>query len=81
MAGAIRENTSGFEPSSDTIAPRYLKLVTVPRFNPITLVSLWMSLVMFINSLVFSAFIFILHLVQVLSRLSTRTSSSCSSSA
>ena len=29
---AILERTSGLEPSSETIAPRYLKLVTVPNF-------------------------------------------------
>ena len=32
MACAILERTSGLEPSSETTAPRYLKLVTVPNF-------------------------------------------------
>ena len=43
--------------------------------------SLWMPFALFVISLVFSALIFILYLVQVLSRLSNRSSSSCSSSA
>ena len=80
-ACAILERTSGLEPSSETTAPRYLKLVTVPNFCPFTFISLWMPLALFVISLVFSALISILYLVQVLSRLSTRASSSCSSSA
>ena len=32
VACAILERTSGLEPSSETTAPRYLKLVTVPFF-------------------------------------------------
>ena len=62
-------------------APRYLKLVTVPSFCPFTFISLWMPLALFVISLVFSPLISILYLVQVLSRLSTRASSSRSSSA
>ena len=69
------------EPSSETTAPRYLKLVTVPNFCPFTCIFLWMPFALFVISLVFSALISILYLVQVLSRLSTRASSSCSSSA
>ena len=78
---AILETTSGFEPSSETTAPRYLKLVTVPDFCPFIFISLWMPLALFVINLVFSALISILYLVQVLSRFSTRASSSCSSSA
>ena len=81
VACAILERTSGLEPSSETIAPRYLKLVIVPNFCPFTFISLWMPLALFVISLVFSALISILYLVQVLSRLSTRASSSYSSSA
>ena len=33
VACAILERTSGFEPSSERIAPRYLKLVSVLSFN------------------------------------------------
>ena len=81
VACSILERTSGLEPLSETTAPRYLKLVTVPSFCPFTFISLWMPLALFVISLVFSALISILYLVQVLSRLSTRASSSCSSSA
>ena len=81
LACAILERTYGLEPSSETTAPRYLKLVTVPNFCPFTFISLWMPLALFVISLVFSALISILYLVQILSRLSTRASSSCSSSA
>ena len=35
----IRERTSGFEPSSETNALRYLKLVMVPSFGSFTLIS------------------------------------------
>ena len=81
VAYAILERASGLEPSSETTAPRYLKLVTVPNFCSFTFISLWMPLALFVISLVFSALISILYLVQVLSRLSTRASSSCSYSA
>ena len=80
VACSILERTSGLEPSSETTAPRYLMLVTVPIFCPVTFITLLMPLVLFVISLVFSALIPILYLVQVLSRLSTRASSfSCSS--
>ena len=75
------ERIFGLEPSVETTAPRYLKLVTVPSFYPFTIISLWMPLVLFIICLVLSALISILYLVQVLSRLSIRGSSSYSSSA
>ena len=80
-ACAILQRTSGLESSSETTAPRYLKLVTVPNFCPFTFISLWMPRAHFVISLVFSALVSILYLVQVLSKLSTRASSSCSSSA
>ena len=79
VACAILERTSDLEPSSETTAPRYLKLVTMPNFYPFTFISLWMPLALFVISLVFSALISILYLVQLLSRFSTRASSSCSS--
>ena len=81
VACSILERTSGLGPSSETIVPRHLKLVTVSSVCPFTLISLWMSLALFVISLVFSALASILYLVQVLSRLSARSSSSCSSSA
>ena len=44
VACAILERTSGLQPSSETTAPRYLKLVTVPNFCPFTFISLSLSL-------------------------------------
>ena len=55
-----------------------VKLVTVTSFCPLTFISLWMPLALFVISLVFTALISILYLVQFLSRLSTRAFSSCS---
>ena len=66
MACMILEPMSGFEPLSQTTAPRYLKIVRVSSFCSFTLISLWMPLALFFISLVFSAFIPILYLVQVL---------------
>ena len=40
VACSILEIISGFQPSSETIAPRYMKLVTFPNFCPLTLISL-----------------------------------------
>ena len=45
---AILESISGLEPSSVITEPRYLKLVTVSSFCPFTLVSVFMSLVLFV---------------------------------
>ena len=78
---AILQRDFDLEPSSEITAPRYSKLVTVPNFCHFTFISLWMPRVLIVISLVFSALMSIIHLVQVLSRLSTRASSSCSSSA
>ena len=83
VACAILEITSGLEPSFETTAPRYLKLASVPNFCffTFTITSLWMPMALFVISLFFSALMSILYLVQVLSRLSIRASSSCSPSA
>ena len=54
---AVLESISGLEPSSVITEPRYLKLVTVSRFCPFTLISVLMPLVLFVISLVFSALI------------------------
>ena len=48
VACAILEGTSGLEPSSETTAPRSLKLVTVPNFCPFTFISLWMPLALLV---------------------------------
>ena len=81
VACAILERISGLEPSSETTAPRYLKLVTVPSFCPFSFISLWVPLALFVISLVFTALISFLYLVQVLSKLSARASSFYSTSA
>ena len=70
VACAILKRISGLKPSSETTALRYLKLL-----------ALRMPLMLFVISLVYSVLIPILYLVQVLFRLSTRGSSSCSFSA
>ena len=70
VACAILKRTSGLVSSSETTALRYLKLL-----------ALRMPLVLYVISMVCSALISILYLVQVLFRLSTRASSSCSFSA
>ena len=54
---AILESISSLEPSSVTTEPRYLKLVTVSSYCPLTLISVLMPLVLFVISLVFSALI------------------------
>ena len=61
VACAILEGTSRLEPSFEAIIPRYLKLVTVPSFWPLTLISLWMSLVLRVISFVFSVLTSILY--------------------
>ena len=53
----ILECISGLEPSSVITQPRYLKLVTVSRFCPFTVISVLMPLVLFVFNLVFSALI------------------------
>ena len=78
VACAILKGTFGFGPSSETIDIRYVKLVTILSFCSLTLFSLWMPLLLFVISLGFSAHISILYLVQILSRLSSKASSSCS---
>ena len=58
VGSAILESISGLEPSSVITEPKNLKLVTVSRFCPLTLISVLMPLVLFVTSLVFSALIF-----------------------
>ena len=54
---AILESISDLEPSSVIMKPRYLKLVTVSSFCPLTLIYVLMPLVLFVINLVFSALI------------------------
>ena len=81
VACTILDRTSGFVPSSETVALRYLKFVTVASFCLLSFIFLWMPLALFVISLVFSTLTCILVFVQVLLRLLTRDSSSCSPSA
>ena len=76
VAYAIPES----KPSSDTIAPMYLKLVTAPSFCPLTLISLWMPLALFFISFVFSALISILYFVETFNWASNFCSSSARAS-
>ena len=76
---AILERISGFDPSLEMIAPRYLKLSTSSSLWPFILISLWKPLGLFVIIFVLSGPISILYLVVVLSRRSIRTPASSSS--
>ena len=60
---AILERTSGLDPSSDTIAPRYLKLRTVSSFL-LSMMSELMQLELLVINWVFSALICIPYAVE-----------------
>ena len=72
---AILESTSGLEPLSVITEPRYLKLMTISNFYPFTLISVLKPLVMFVISLVFSALILMLYVVEDLPKRSTNFAS------
>ena len=78
----ILERISGFDPSLEMIAPRYLKFSTSSRLWPFILISLWKPFRLFVITFVLSGPISILYLVVDVhvSRRSTGTpaSSSCS---
>ena len=78
---SIIERTSGFVLISETTATKYLKLVTLTAFCLFTLIPLWLPLMLICINLFYSVLISSLYLEQVLSRLLTKASSSCSSSA
>ena len=78
MVWAILERTSRMDPSSVTMAPKYLKLWTVSSFSPLTLMLLLMPLVLLVINLVFSALICMPYAVEVWSRRSTRLANSTS---
>ena len=78
---AILEGISGFDPSLEMIAPRYLKFSTSSSLLPFILISLWKPFGLFVITFVLSGLISILYLVMVLSRRSIRTPGSFSSSA
>ena len=78
---AILERISGFDPSLDVSAPRYLKFYTPSSLWPFILISLWQPFGLFVITFVLFGPISILYLVVVLSRRSSRTPASSSSSA
>ena len=78
---AILERISGFDPSLEMIAPRYLKFSTSSSLWPFILFSLWKPFGFFVITFVLSRRISILYLVVVLSRRSIRAPPSSSSSA
>ena len=78
---AILERISGFDPSLEMIAPRYLKFSPLSSLWPFILISLWKPFGLFVITFVLSGPISILYLVVVLSRRSIRTPASSSSSA
>ena len=59
---AILERISSFESSPETIAPRYLKFLTVSSFCPFTLISLWVPVALLVIDLAFTVLISILYL-------------------
>ena len=73
---AILERISDMDPSSVTMAPKYLKLWTVPSFSPLTLMLPLMPLALLVINLVFSALICMPYAVEVSSRRSTRLANS-----
>ena len=77
----ILERISGFDPSLEMIAPRYLKFSTSSSLRPFILISLWKPFGLFVITFVLSGPVSILYLVVVVSRRSTKTPASSSSSA
>ena len=75
---AILEWISGFDPSLEMIAPRFLKLSTSSSLWHFILISLWKPFGLFVIIFDFSGPISILYLVVVVSRRSTRTPASSS---
>ena len=72
MVWAILEHISSMDPSSVTMAPKYLKFWMVFSFSPLTLMLLLMPFVLLVINLVFSALICMLYVVEVLPRRSAR---------
>ena len=70
---AILERISGFDPSLEMSAPRYLKFSTSSSLWPFILISFWKPLGLFVITFVLSGPISILYLVVVLSRQSIKT--------
>ena len=84
VAFAILARIFGFEHLSETSAPNHLKLVLVPSSNPLTSISLWMPLALFVISFFqrLSPFYTLCRfLLRHLTNTVTKAFSSCSSSA
>ena len=65
---AVLDSTWGLDPSSDTVAYRYLKLWTVSSFLLSTVMSVLMALVLFVTMWVFFALICLPYAVEASSR-------------
>ena len=65
VARTILEIIPGVGLLYEATAPWYLKLVTVPSFCHFTFISTWMSLVLFVISMLFLPLISFSYLVQV----------------
>ena len=65
---AILDSTSGLDPSSDTIAPRYLKILTVSSYLLSMVMSVLMPLALLVINWVFSAQICMPYAVEASSR-------------
>ena len=65
---ATLHGTLGLDPSSDTLAPRYLKLRTVSSFLLFMVMSVLMPLVLFVINWVFSALICMPYVMEASSR-------------
>ena len=70
---AILEGISGFDPSLEMIASRYLKFSTSFSLWPFILISLWKPVRLFVITFVLSGPISILNVVMVVTRRFTRT--------
>ena len=78
---AILERISGFYPSLEMIAQRYLEFSTTSSLWPFILICLWQPFGLFVITFVLFGAISFLYLVVVVSRRSTRTPAFSSSSA
>ena len=81
VACAVLTGISGFEPPSEIIDPRYLKVDTVSSVWSLLLMSFWMPLVLLVITLVLSVFISMPYFLEAVSKHPASASSSSSSPA
>ena len=81
VACAVLARISGFEPTSEIIDPRYLKVDTVSSAWSLILMSFWMPFGLLVITLVLSAFISMPYFLEAVSKHSASASSSSSSPA